>query len=249
MNFWSGSLPDPECSTTLTAPSHSAVTPPASFLPSTYSDNLYVPYELTQGPHLHHNMSLFGSSPPESAPETQSKSSLFDDDQKKSDKSGSGLFDDDGTSGDSPWSMPTPKKGGKADLVKTLLPGSDVPESYIDAFDVLANSDHKADGGRVGIGGAKKLLEGGRVNSEKILGLVTGGTNVTALGRNEFNVLLALVGLAQEGEDATLDGVDERRKSESDMIVFALHSTNALIVRSARAITTLHYPTQKREGL
>jgi sorting nexin-8 len=28
-------------------------------------------------------------------------------------------------------------------------------------------------------------------------------------------VLIALVGLAQEGEDVTLDGVDERRKSMS----------------------------------
>jgi hypothetical protein len=35
-----------------------------------------------------------------------------------------------------------------------------------------------------------------------------------ALGRSEFNVLLALIGLAQEGEVVSLDGVDERRKSE-----------------------------------
>ncbi len=160
-------------------------------------------------------MSLFGSSPPESTPEAQSKSSLFDDDRKSNAKSGSGLFDDDGASGDSPWSMPTPKKGGKADLVKTLLPASDVPESYIDALDVLANSGYKADGGQIGIGGARKLLEGSRFNSDKILRLVTGGKDIAALGRNEFNVFLALLGLAQEGEDATLDGVDERRKSES----------------------------------
>ena len=159
-------------------------------------------------------MSLFGSSPPESAPKAQTKSSLFDDDQRASAKSGSGLFDDDGTNGDSPWSMPTPKKGGNGDLVETLLPASNVPESYVDAFDVLANSDHMAAGGRVGIGGAKKLLEGSNFDSERILGLVTRGKNVTSLGRNELNVLLALIGLAQEGEEATLDGVDERRKSE-----------------------------------
>jgi sorting nexin-8 len=34
------------------------------------------------------------------------------------------------------------------------------------------------------------------------------------LGRGEFSVLLALVGLAQEGEDLTFDAVDDRRKSE-----------------------------------
>ena len=184
--------------------------------PSAYSWIVYVPYALTHGTHLQSVMSLFGSSPPESTPEAQSKSSLFDDDQKSKVKTGSGLFDDDDASGDSPWSMPTPKKGGKADLVKTLLPASDVPESYIDAFDVLANSEYKADGGQIQISGAKKLLEGNRANSEKILGLVTGGTNIAGLGRNEFNVLLALIGLAQEGEEATLDGVDERRKSESN---------------------------------
>ena len=35
------------------------------------------------------------------------------------------------------------------------------------------------------------------------------------LGRAEVNVLLAMIGLAQEGEEVTLDGVDERRRSES----------------------------------
>ena len=39
-----------------------------------------------------------------------------------------------------------------------------------------------------------------------------GGANELDLGRNEFNVLLALGGLAQEGEVVSLDGVDERRR-------------------------------------
>ena len=166
-------------------------------------------------------MSLFGSSPPESVPETRSqpKSSLFDDEQKTGAKSGSGLFDDEGATGDSPWSMPTPKKGGRGDLVKTLLPASDVPESYVDAFDVLANSENKAEGGQIAIGGVKKILEGSRIDAEeqgRILKLVTGGKDVTALGRNEFNVFVALIGLSAEGDEATLDSVDERRKSEPD---------------------------------
>ena len=154
-------------------------------------------------------MSLFGSSPPETTPEAHTKSSLFDDDDegKAGNNSGSGLFQDDG--------MPTPKKGGKTDLVKTLLPASDVPESYIEAFDVLANSDYKTERGQFSITGARKLFEGTRINTEKTLGLVTGGKDAVALGRNEFNVLMALIGLAQEGEEATLDGVDERRKSKT----------------------------------
>ena len=36
-----------------------------------------------------------------------------------------------------------------------------------------------------------------------------------SLSRNEFNVLLALIGLAQEGEITSLDSVDERRRSKS----------------------------------
>lgn len=160
-------------------------------------------------------MSLFGSSPPETTPEAHTKSSLFDDEGKAGNDSGSGLFQDDGAHGDSPWDMPTPKKGGKTDLVKTLLPGSDVPESYIEAFDGLANSDYKTERGQFSITGARKLFEGTRLNTEKILGLVTGGKDAVALGRNEFNVLMALIGLAQEGEEATLDGVDERRKSKT----------------------------------
>ena len=195
-------------------------------------------------------MSLFGSSPPESAPEPQSKSSLFDDEQGAGAKSGSGLFDDDGTNGDSPWSMPTPKKGGKEDLLKTLLPASNVPESYIDAFDVLANSDHKAEGGRIGIGGVKKLLEGNRSEYDRIMGLVTGGKDVTSLGRNEFNVLVALIGLAQEGEEATLDGVDERRKS--GLRILEGHcklNANVLDVRPARTIVALHFPGQECQSL
>lgn len=159
-------------------------------------------------------MSLFGSSPTESTPEAYTKPSLFEDENKAGAKSGAGLFDDDGAHGDSPWNMPTPKKVGRGDLVKMLLPAPEVPESYIEAFDVLASSEHKAGGGQISIANVKKLFQGARYNAERILRLVTEGRDVAALGRNEFNVLMALIGLAQEGEEATLDGVDERRKSK-----------------------------------
>lgn len=166
-------------------------------------------------------MSLFGSSPDESslaAPPARSeqKASLFDDEQTPGAKSNAGLFDDEGTSGDSPWSMPTPKKGGRGDLVKTLLPPSDVPESYIDAFDVVGISKHKAEGGKIDTGGARNILESSSLDAgeqDRILKLITGGQEAAGIGRNEFNVLLALIGLSQEGDEATLDSVDERRRS------------------------------------
>lgn len=168
-------------------------------------------------------MSLFGSSPDDSSSSAQparpnQKSSLFDDERKLDAKSGTSLFEDEGTNGSSPWDMPTPKKAGRSDLVKRLLPPSDVPESYIDAFDALRETRYKAEGGQIGIAGAKKLFEGSGLDASQqdiILKLVTGGQG-TGLARNEFNVLLALIGLSQEGEEASLDSVDERRRGEQD---------------------------------
>jgi len=165
-------------------------------------------------------MSLFGSSPPaEGAPKSrpEQKSSLFDDDQAPAAKANGGLFDNDTANGDSPWDMPTPKKASKGDLLKTLLPASAVPESYIDAFDTLGASEYKSDGGKVSIGGLRRVLEGSRVSTDEqkhILDLVTGGEESSGIGRNEFNVLMALVGLTQENEEASLDSVDERRSSK-----------------------------------
>ena len=163
-------------------------------------------------------MSLFGSSPDDSGlsastSRPQQSSSLFDDGAPPS-KSSGGLFSDDTAGGDSPWSMPTPKKASREQLVKTLLPASEVPESYVDAYDTISASEHGVDGGKISVAGMMKILEGSRVaDQERIVRLVNaeGGR---AIGRNEFNVLLALVGLAQEGEEASLDSVDERRKSE-----------------------------------
>lgn len=170
-------------------------------------------------------MSLFGSSPDDSSLSPQPagpnrKSSLFRDEQTPDPKAGSSLFDDDGNSGTSPWDMPTPKKAGRNDLVKRLLPASDVPESYIDAFDALRETNYKAEGGQIGIAGAKKLFEGSGLDGseqERILKLVTGEQD-GGLGRNEFNVLLALIGLSQESEEASLDSVDERRRGEQDRL-------------------------------
>ena len=166
-------------------------------------------------------MSLFGSSPDDSTSSAQparpnQKSSLFDDEQSLDAKSGTSLFEDEGTNGGSPWDMPTPKKAGRSDLVKRLLPPSDVPESYIDAFDALRETEYKAERGEIGVAGARKLIEGCGLNAseqDRILKLVTGGQR-TGLARSEFNVLLALIGLSQESEEASLDSVDERRRSE-----------------------------------
>ncbi|EGO57343.1 sorting nexin mvp-1 [Neurospora tetrasperma FGSC 2508] len=61
-----------------------------------------------------------------------------------------------------------------------------------------------------GAGGGGDGAHGGEANSSAAAAAAAG---LGDLGRNEFNVLLALIGLVQEGEVASLDGVDERRRN------------------------------------
>lgn len=159
-------------------------------------------------------MALFGTSPSESTP--LNSKSLFGDEQSNT-ASASSLFDDDGA--ESPWSMPTPKRAARQNLVKSLLPATEVPESYTDAYDAVLNANERTGSG-IGLTGIRKVLENSNLSEHEqttILHLVvTGGQqdNANGVGRSEFNVLLALIGLGQEGEDITLDGVDERRRSK-----------------------------------
>jgi sorting nexin-8 len=165
-------------------------------------------------------MSLFGTSPDESSSISQIKrsepKSLFDNQQVPGTTSNPSLFDDNGD-GPSPWDLPTPKKPGRGDLVKTLLPASSVPESYIDAYDTLLESGLKTASATLSLQGAQKLYDGSGIEpaeQARILRLVSNGQNFEkGLTRSEFNVFLALVALSQQNEEATLDGVDERRKS------------------------------------
>lgn len=164
-------------------------------------------------------MSLFGSSPDENgtpAATSKSRISLFDDEPSPAPGSKSSLFDDDDASGGSPWGMPTPQKPSRGELVQNLLPASEVPDSYIDTFDNVLRGGDGA-GGKMSAAGVAKVLSASNLSDgdkSRIVSVVTKGGQVADLTRNEFNVLLALIGLAQEDEDVTLDGVDERRKSE-----------------------------------
>lgn len=164
-------------------------------------------------------MSLFGSSPPEEPSQSAraGKSQSLFDDERTTGAADSSIFDDGDGSAPSPWEMPTPKKPAKGDMVKTLLPASSVPDSYIDAFDTILDSGYALGPSSITIEGATKLLEGSGLDADEqasIVSLVTGGQEPSGgLGRNEFNVFVALAGLAQEHDEATLDGVDERRRS------------------------------------
>ena len=172
-------------------------------------------------------MSLFGTSPDDGPPsnrDSRTTSSLFADDDHTTPGFGgssSSLFNDDdhdaGTS--SPWGSnnPAPKRAARRgrELVKTLLRPGDVPEEYVDAFDGMLRGEGGG-GGEVSVEGVKRMRESTGLDEDvrkRILGMVVGGEE-EEVGRVEFNVLFALMGLALDGEDATYDGVDERRKSE-----------------------------------
>lgn len=165
-------------------------------------------------------MSLFGTSPEEPSAATsaqRSKTSLFAD---ESAGGSSSLFADDGD--DSP---PTPfnqnnsaKRTSRRDLVRTLLPATDVPETYVDAYDLILNSGDRVGSG-VGLTSIREILSSSGLSASdqgRIFNLVVSADHETSgeLGRTEFNVLLALIGLAQEDEDLSFDAVDDRRKSE-----------------------------------
>jgi sorting nexin-8 len=177
-------------------------------------------------------MSLFGTSPDEASEvisARMSKSSLFADEPISAARSsGSALFADDDAGGDSPWDMPAPKKAARHKLVRTLLPATDVPDSYIDAYDLVLNSGDRVGAG-VGLTAIREILSSSGLNARdqaNILNLVipSDQDDASGIGRNEFNVLLALVGFAQEGEDVTLDTVDERRKSTLALFSFKIFS-------------------------
>ena len=180
---------------------------------------------LHRAAHRSSPMSLFGTSPddsPAADSARRSKTSLFADEPAfgtgSANFGGSSLFADDDDLG-SPWNSNTAKRTSKQQLVKTLLPDSDVPESYIDAYDLVLSAGERAGTG-VSLTTVRELLSGGGLSATdqaKILNLVLSGDTdrSNGLSRGEFNVLLALIGLAQEGEDLTFDTVDDRRKSMS----------------------------------
>lgn len=163
-------------------------------------------------------MSLFGTSPEEPSAATsaqKSKTSLFAD---ESVGGSSALFaDDDGD--DTAWNPNnTAKRTARRDLVRTLLPATDVPESYVDAYDLILNSGDRVGSG-VGLTSIREILSSSGLSASdqgKIFNLVVSSDHESSgeLGRAEFNVLLALVGLAQEGEELSFDTVDDHRKSK-----------------------------------
>lgn len=172
-------------------------------------------------------MSLFGDEATDNGPTMGSppanRGGLFED-EPASGRNSSSLFDDN-SGASSPWDMPTPRKQrSRSEMIRTLLPDSDVPESYVAAFDAVVGEDGRD--GQVTAAGIAKLFAVARLDADaqaRIMALVAPGQGSDVLlSRNEFNVVLALIGLAQEGDIISLDGVDERRRSEWKALIYSL---------------------------
>lgn len=162
-----------------------------------------------------------------------------------------GLFDDVGD-GDI-WALPVPRSrsvgpgtsvpggvslngGGRKDVVKVLLNdgNANVPPVYGEVYEkVMTEYPAPGFGGGVSSMGVRRVIEEagldedvgtGRRIREAVMGV--GGMADSGVGRGEFSVLMAMVGLAQEGEDVSIDGVDDRRRSKSRTHVSLEETTN-----------------------
>ena len=179
-------------------------------------------------------MSLFGTCAPGDAALANTQSPLFDDDDvaktppvATKPPSDSLFADDDFVeddfSTDRPpsWNTPIPRKHQpRTDVVRNLLPATNVPDSYIDAFDRAMSKD--SIGGRVSAAGVARTLNAANLHGDdqaRVMGIVA-PLGASTLGRGEFNVLLALIALAQRGEHISLDSVDERRRSKCGSLLY-----------------------------
>ncbi|KAK7963765.1 hypothetical protein PG988_010739 [Apiospora saccharicola] len=169
-------------------------------------------------------MSLFGASPPGESPALsnsamgRSRNSLFEEDGPMTRSTSDTLFDDGdalGSERHSPWDLPTPRKQqSRADLIRNLLAGVEVPESYIEAYDYTLRENGR--GGKVSPAGVTTTLASAKLGADeqtRIMSILSPQGEEVQLDRDSFNVLVALIGLAQEGETINLDGVDERRRN------------------------------------
>jgi hypothetical protein len=197
-------------------------------------------------------MSLFGTSPTGESPSmsnatinTKSRASLFDDDDNGSitRSTSDTLFNDDDEDR-SPWDMPTPRKQQtRAELLRGLLAGVQVPDSYIEAFDNAIVQEGR--GSRLlSSAGITKTIAAARLNADqqvRIMNIIAPSGGDVSLGRDEFHVLLALIALAQEGDTLSLDSVDERRRSKS--CFFLLCSFSCFLSPNCSCASFLNFPS------
>ena len=174
-------------------------------------------------------MSLFGDDPPSSITPTRrpkASASLFADadaDDVSGPASAAATAGSTAVAASSPLSSWTPVPSAKrasmrgAALLRSLVPPGQAPDAYVDAYDRMAAENKSGGGGGVDATTVRDVLAQSGVDDDAAAQIrkTVMPDESRELGRAEVNVLLAMIGLAQEGEEVTLDGVDERKRSES----------------------------------
>ena len=140
----------------------------------------------------------------------------------------SALLDPSGehsSSSSSHWGViPERRTRSRAEVLASLLPVEETPTKYADAYHAALRDDSAGPRGKhVGAVGVAKMFAAAKLRPDQqthIMNVLAvgddddGDSGAVALDEAAFGVLLALVGLAQEGEIVSLDGVDDRRRSE-----------------------------------
>lgn len=114
--------------------------------------------------------------------------------------------------------------GDWKDVVKTLVNegNSNLPPAYAQVYErVIIEYPAGGFGSGISVAGVKRVLDeaglgedegAGRRIKESVVGISGIGVEAS-IGKAEFNVLMAMIGLAQEGKEVSIDEVDDRRKS------------------------------------
>ncbi|KAI0999791.1 Sorting nexin [Podosphaera aphanis] len=163
-------------------------------------------------------MSLFGKSPEESNSAVGSKprNSLFDDDRispgPSSISKSSSVSEDNAASTSSPWGITSLlKETGQTEDIEALLPETAIPEKYNQIFNSIPDRGRSYNG-NINKAGVYMIFSHAKLDKEdeeSIQDLIFQGASPSELSRDKFNVLLALIGLAQNYSEISLEEVRE----------------------------------------
>ena len=156
-------------------------------------------------------MSLFGSSPDESFGTSKLRNSLFDEGASHTLVSKSSIITNGDSSVSSQRRSISPDQVSSSKFVKRLIPSSAIPSRYVDIFDSISQEDDGFNG-EINAAGIAKTFACSMLDKEVeqlILKVLYAGNQTTSLDRNEYNVLLALIGFAQERREISLNNVNQ----------------------------------------
>lgn len=123
----------------------------------------------------------------------------------------------------SPWDFPEPKSSN--DRIASLLSDASIPSSYTRAF-----QDSKPIAGFSSTAALRSVMGKARIpdnQQDSILATILQGSNDQSLSQEVWNVGMALIGLAQTGEDdLSLDSVDYSRNQLPEVTLYSSNNNN-----------------------